>query len=117
MVTITIAGENLVVVVNGMGKVLALRSELTIPLKHVTGAKADPEATSLPKGLKGPGTRIPGIIYAGTFHKDGEKVFWDVHNSDAAIVIDLENEDFKHLVVEVKDPTETLALINGNIKQ
>ena len=115
MVTISIAGDNLMVVVNGIGKVLALRSELTVPLKHVVSAKADPQAASLPKGLKGPGTRVPGLIYAGTFHRDGEKVFWDVRNSGNAIVIDLKDEDFKQLVVEVKDPKESVELINSHI--
>jgi hypothetical protein len=115
MVTISIDGDNLMVVVSGIGKVLALRSELTVPLKHVVSAKLDPKATSLPKGLKGPGTRVPGLIYAGTFHKDGEKVFWDVRKSDCAIVIELKNEDFKQLVVEVKDPKATLQLINSHI--
>ena len=52
MVTISIDGDNLMVVVNGIGKVLALRSELTVPLKHVVGAKADPQAASLPKASK-----------------------------------------------------------------
>jgi hypothetical protein len=38
-----------------------------------------------------------------------------VRNSDNAIVIDLKDEDFKQLVVEVKDPKESVELINSHI--
>lgn len=115
MVKITVDGENLIILVKGISKVLALRSELTVPLKHVVIAKADPDAVYLPKGLKGPGTRVPGIIYAGTFHKDGEKVFWDVVESKNAIVIELKDDEFKKLVVEVNNPKESIELINSHI--
>jgi hypothetical protein len=49
-------------------------------LDHVEGAKADPEiARQWYHGIRTGGTYVPGVITAGTFYKEGERVFWDVH--------------------------------------
>jgi hypothetical protein len=70
---------------------------------------------SIPKGLRAPGTAIPRLLYAGTFYRDDEKVFWDVHDAAKAIVIELIEEDFKRLVVEVGNPAQAVELIEKNI--
>jgi len=51
-----------------------------------------------------PGTNVPGVITAGTFYQDGKRVFWDVHNPEKTIIIDLHDERYNELVVEVDDP-------------
>jgi len=78
MATISIDRNHLTVEVHGADKLWALKSRLTIPLKHVRGATADPGMAREPKGFRGPVTHLPGVIVAGTFHQDGQKVFWDV---------------------------------------
>lgn len=45
------------------------------------------------------------------FYQDGGLVFWDVHDVTNAIGIDLEHEHYHRLVVEVADPSGTVALI------
>ncbi|GAA2286996.1 hypothetical protein GCM10010149_36620 [Nonomuraea roseoviolacea subsp. roseoviolacea] len=111
MAEISIDGDNLVVEIEGLDKLWALKSRLVIPLANVRGATADPGAVAGFKGLRAPGTHIPGVITAGTFHLDGEKVFWDVHDPVKAVVIALADERYARLVVEVADPRATVALI------
>jgi hypothetical protein len=88
-----------------------LKRRLTIPLTHVQGAKADPTIASGYKGWRGPGAHIPGVLVAGTFHHDGKRVFWDVPNKNKAVVIELEDDSYQRLVVEVDDPRATVQLI------
>lgn len=57
------------------------------------------------------GTNLPGVITAGTFYQDGERVFWDVHHPEKTIVIDLDDERYNELIVEVDDPEEAVKLI------
>ncbi|HEY8686839.1 MAG TPA: hypothetical protein VIO57_14650 [Chloroflexota bacterium] len=64
-----------------------------------------------------PGTHIIGVITAGTFLKDGGRVFWDVHDTDRAIAIHLRDDDYTELVVEVDDPAATIALINHHAQR
>lgn len=115
MVDLTVVGDKLMVNVQGADKVWALKSSLEIPLEHVTGIRLDPEiAKGYWHGWRLPGTNLPGVITAGTYYQDGQKVFWDVHHADRALVIDLRDESYDRLVVEVEDPQAAVALI-GNV--
>ena len=57
------------------------------------------------------GARVPGVITAGSFRQEGDTVFWDVHDPEKAIIIELADERYARLVVEVEDPSATVALI------
>ena len=113
MALISIDGDDLVVEIEGLDKLWALKSRLVIPLGNVRGATADAGAVKEPKGLRAPGTHLPGVVVAGTFHVDGERVFWDVHDAAKAVVIELAEQRYARLIVEVADPRATVALIEG----
>ncbi|MGW1108463.1 hypothetical protein [Streptomyces sp. NPDC002540] len=111
MAHISIDDGNLIVEIEGLDKLWALKSRLTIPLAHVRGATADPGIAKGPKGLRSPGTHVPGVVTAGTFHIDGERVFWDVRDPAKAVVIQLADERYARLVIQVSDPRATVALV------
>ena len=111
MARIDIEGDTLVVNVEGFDKLLALKSRLDIPLANVRGASLDPGIVVERKGLRGPGTNVPGVIVAGTFHAEGERVFWDVRDAAKAVVIELTDERYSRLVIQVDDPRETVERI------
>jgi len=115
MARVTVDGGDLVVDVEGMDKLWALKSRLTIPLANVRGATADPGIVREGKGIRAPGTYLPGVIVAGTFHDDGERVFWDVHDSAKAVVIQLADERYSRLIIEVADPSSTVDLIESAV--
>ena len=54
---------------------------------------------------------MPGVITAGTFYQEGERVFWDVHDPEKTVVIRLKDERYARLVIEVEDPLATVAAI------
>jgi hypothetical protein len=100
-----IEGDTLQLTVEGMDKVWALRSHLSIPLRDITDVKADPErGAGALTGIKVGGSRIPGVLQAGTFLDSDGMVFWDVHRPGHAIVISLEHEHYKQLIIDVADP-------------
>jgi hypothetical protein len=111
MARVSIDGDDLIVEIEGMDKLWALKSRLTIPLANVRGATIDPGMVAEPKGVRAPGAHVPGVITAGTFHRDGERVFWDVHDAARAVVIELADERYTRLVIEVADPRATVELI------
>jgi hypothetical protein len=118
MAEVELTEDALLVHVRGMDQLWALRSRLEIPLSHITGAEADPEvALGWWKGLRAPGTHLPGVIAAGTFHQEGEKVFWDVHDPEKTVVIQLRNEKYARLVVEVEDPPATVEAIRERLEE
>ena len=114
MVDLSIAEGKLTLHVRGADKLWALKSSLEIPLVHIAGVRADPEvARGLWHGIRMPGTYVPGVITAGTFYQDGKRVFWDVHDPEKAVVIDLHDERYNELVVQVADPESAVRLIQN----
>jgi hypothetical protein len=114
VVDLFIADGKLTLHVRGADKLWALKSSLEIPLIHIASVRADPEAArGWWHGLRMPGTNVPGVITAGTFYQDGKRVFWDVHDPDKTIVIDLHDERYNELVVEVADPQAAVSFIQN----
>src|SRR5215469_5583041 len=114
MVDLAIAEGKLKLHVRGADRLWAFKSSLEIPLVHIAGVRADPEAArGWYHGIKMPGTNLPGVLTAGTFFKDGKRVFWDVHHPEKTIVIDLHDERYSELVVEVAEPEAAVRLIRN----
>lgn len=112
MITITCQGDNFHFEVLGMHKLWAFRSSLTIPVAHVRGVRKDPDAVNHWPGWRLLGTSLPGVIQSGTFFHHGERIFWDVSDPKQVIVVELNDESFQELVIEVEDPDAAIALLN-----
>ncbi len=118
MVNVSIDGDQAVFEVEGFDKVWALRSRLQIPLAHITGV--EPGADTVGRwwhGLKLIGAEMPGLFAAGTFYYHGELVFWDVHDTTQTIIVSLDHERYKKLIIEVSDPSETEARLREAIER
>lgn len=114
MVEIAIAGDRAVFEVQGWDRLWALKSRLEIPLANVVGVRADPEvARGWWKGIRAPGTHVPGVIVAGTFHQDGKRIFWDVKDPERTIVVELADDRYDELIVEVGDPAAEVARLTA----
>lgn len=115
MVEIQIQDGTMSVDVRGLHKLWALKGRLQVPVVAVKGARRlDPgTARRLWKGLRIPGTHVPGVIAAGTFYKHGERHFWDVADASRALEIELGGTRYARLFVEVEDPEATLATLLG----
>jgi hypothetical protein len=116
MARVEVAGDRLSVQIEGVDKLWTFTSRLEIPLAHVTGAEADPAVVRGWKGWRGPGAHVPGVVVAGTFHRDGDRVFWDVHDPAKAVVIHLADERCARLVLGVDDPAAAVAAIRAALE-
>ncbi|MEA2161229.1 MAG: hypothetical protein QOD66_3609 [Solirubrobacteraceae bacterium] len=110
--SIEITTDFLTVHIEGADKLWALKSRLQIPLANVISAQpARTEATGWLHGMRVGGTHIPGVISAGRFYSHGELVFWDVHEMENAIAIQLLDERYDKLVIEVENPDQDIVRI------
>lgn len=117
MAVVSVDGRSLEVRLTGMRKIWTFRRRISVPLSNVRGVTADPGIVRDSKGWRAPGTHIPGVSVAGTFHQDGDRIFWDVKRPEKAIVIELTGEPFQRLVLEVEDPDRTISEIEGAIRR
>ena len=116
MVTLRFTEETLVVEVEGWDKLWSMKGSLEIPLAHIAGVRTDPpEVHDWWRGVRLPGTYLPGVVTAGTFHYHGQRVFWDVHDPSKAIGIALHDERYAELIVEVEDPEAAVAAIKTRL--
>jgi hypothetical protein len=114
MVEIAIEGDKAVFQVQGWDKLWSLRSRLEIPLRHIHGVDADPKpAMGWFQGFKVAGANIPNIFRAGIFYQEGNLVFWDVQNPEKTIVVELADERFAKLIVEVPAPDVAVSVIKN----
>ena len=112
MNTVTISDSVLEAEPRGLDKLWSLTRKLVIPLTHVRGATFDPGANNEPKGLRAPGLAVPGK-WAGTFHRDGDRAFWNVSTSGETVVIELTDEHFTRLVLTVDSPRDIVDAVNA----
>lgn len=61
-----------------------------------------------------PGTHIPGIIAAGTYHFKDATIFCDVTNPQNSIVVELQDEHLSKLIIEVADPQAAITLLTAS---
>ena|SRR5215472_10784967 len=116
MVNIDVNGSTAIFEVQGLDKLWSFRSRLEIPVSHIQTAYQDPNSTmEWFDSLRLMGTSIPHIFRAGIFYQQGDRVFWDVHNLQNAIVVELEHEHFSKLIIEVADPAAAINLLNYSI--
>jgi hypothetical protein len=114
VVEITIEGDRVRFEVEGWDKLWSLKSQLEIPLAHIDSVRADPEpARGWWHGFRLPGTQIPGVLTAGSFYQHGGMVFYDVHDPEGTIVVELDHEQYERLIVEVADPAEAVARLSA----
>ena len=114
MNTVTLGPDHLVVEPTGLDKVWAFTRRLEFPLGHVRGATADPGANDEPKGVRAPGLSVPGKT-AGTFYRDGDKIFYNISRPRDTIVIELADEEYQRLFLTVDEPRRLVQAINNAI--
>jgi len=117
MVNISIEGDLIHLDVEGVDKLWALRSHLEFPLSHVRSVHVDPAAArGWWHGLKLWGSNVPGILTAGTFYQQGGIVFYDVHDPERTIVLELDHEHYDRLIVEVEEPQRAREVIERALR-
>ena len=109
MTKVSVTDDKLAIEIQGWDKFWSMTSRLEIPLEHVLDVRpADDDQAG---GVRALGTYLPGVITAGSFLQEGRWVFWNVHDPGKAIAVDLLDEHYSRLIIEVADPAETIGAI------
>jgi hypothetical protein len=110
---VEVEGRDLVVKPRGLGKLWSMRGEVRVPLGTVRSVRPEPNAASIPRGLRLPGSHVPRMFSAGSYRGGPGRSFWLVGDGLHGLVIDLAADaPFDRIVVEVDDPVATVATIS-----
>jgi hypothetical protein len=118
VVEVTIEGDRVLFNVEGLHKLWSFRSRLDIPLSHIIDVEVNEEQVGRWwHGIRLLGSEMPGLFAAGTFRYHGELVFWDVSDPSRTIIVSLDHERYRKLIVEVADPEDAVARLRAAAAQ
>jgi hypothetical protein len=112
MVIIEQTKDNFIFKLSGFHKIWALRNSITVPKQDIIRSYQDKQELEKFSGFR-LGTHIPFLITAGTYFLNGKQNFWDVMIKKNTIIVELQHHYFTKLYIQVKNPQETLQLLNS----
>jgi hypothetical protein len=115
MASLILDGADLMVKMSELEMVEAFHGDLRVPLAAVQAVRVVDDAWSELRGIRAPGTGIPGVIAIGTRRGPFGKDFAVVHGRERAVVVDLAGADYARLVVTTPDAESVAAEIRRNL--
>jgi len=106
-----VEGDELVVTMHSAEELGAVHGPVRVPLSAVSAVRVVDDPWAELRGLRAPGTGIPGVIALGTRRGGFGKDFAAVYHHRPAVVVDLTGAEFSRLVVTADDAAEVAARI------
>lgn len=103
MARVRVAGDELLVDLTGLEKLEGFRGNISVPTSAVRDVRFTEDPWSELRGIRAPGTGVPGVIAVGTRRGQGFKDFAAVHGKGPAVVVELDGAAFDRLVVTEDD--------------
>jgi hypothetical protein len=100
-----------VVRLSPLEKVGAMRGDVHVPLSAVTGVRVSDDPWSELRGVRMPGTGLPGVISLCTRRGPGVRDFAAVYLRLPAVVVETSGADFDRLIISRRDAEQTAQLI------
>lgn len=112
MAKVEVRGDELLVSLSKVESILAAHGSFAVRVADVIGVTVDPGVGSESKGLRAPGTCVPGLLTLGTYFHQGARTFWCIRRGSKAVSISLTGSAFDRLVIDVADPYGVAESIN-----
>jgi hypothetical protein len=109
MAHLIIDADSITVALSTAEKLEALHGDVTLPRSAVVSARSVPDGMTEIRGLRAPGTGVPGVLMAGTWRGSGAVTFAVCHGRGPAVVLDLVGASYDRIVLTVDDPEQVLT--------
>jgi hypothetical protein len=107
-------GGRVEVVLSQKERLAALRGDVSAALDEIADVRVSPHPFSELRGIRAPGTGMPGVIALGTWRHRGGKDFVAIYRGRPAVVVSLApGGEFERFIVGVEDPDTTVAVIRA----
>lgn len=102
------------VVLSQKERIAALRGDVSAALGEVADVRVSAHPFGELRGIRAPGTGVPGIIALGTWRHRGGKDFVAIYRGRPAVVVELRpGSEFERLIVAAEDPDRTIEAIRS----
>jgi hypothetical protein len=117
MATLRREGDELVVLLNDLEKLGALRGGPRVPLSTVRDVRVTDNPFRELRGMRTPGSGLPGVLALGTWRYRGGKDFAALYRGGPALVIELEGSGLNRLLISAHDAALIREELLGEIEQ
>ena len=114
--TVKIEDGNLVFELHGVDEFLSIKRSISVPLQHVVSVSTERVPWQPFRQLRVAGTSLPGVIKDGRFLSSDGMMFFEMHDPDKCITVNLDHERYKKIVFEVEDKEAAATQINDALK-
>lgn len=112
MIEVMVSPSQVRLELTGLDILWSLKRHLTFPVAGIRSVYADPKPKMRPRGLRLPGTSIPGIVQAGTYLGETRE-FWCIHFMGRSVVFELEDLPYDRIIVDVRDPEAVVQRVRA----
>lgn len=116
MAHVTLGEEQLEVQLSLGDEILSLHGNFHIPYTHIQEVSTASVPFEWFRGFR-IGTNLPGVKTAGTFITADGMIFYDVHDPDHCLTLDLDHERYRRVVVEVDRDQNLLELARAILQR
>ena len=101
---------------SALEKIGALRGDITLPLRSVTAVRVSDDPWSELRGIRAPGTGLPGVISLCTRRGKGIRDFAAVYGrARRAVIVEASGARFDRIVITREDAEETAHRIRRSM--
>ena len=116
MARLAVDGSDLVLGLSGLEKVEGFHGDNRVPTSTVREVRLVEDPWSELRGMRAPGTGVPGVIAVGTRRARGVKDFAAVHGRGPGVVVELEGAAYDRFVVTDDDAQGTVETLRHQLK-
>jgi hypothetical protein len=109
-------GDEVVLKLNDLEKAGALHGDVRVPAASVREVRVSTTPFRELRGLRAPGTGLPGAIDLCTSRYRGVKEFASLYRGGPAVVVELEGAGFDRLLVSAPDADAVAERIGGALR-
>lgn len=116
MARLSVVGDELLLDLSGLEKLEGFHGNIHVPVSSVREVRWTDDPWSELRGIRAPGTGVPGVIAVGTRRGGGIKDFAAIHGHGAAVVVELEGAEYGRLVVTEEDAESAAGDLRRQIR-
>ena len=113
MAELTVLADTLTLTLSRLEHAEGFHRDVTAPLASLTAVRAVADPWPELRGIRAPGTGMPGVVAVGTRRGSFGKDFAAVHGKGPGVVVELDGQEFGRWVLTVDDPDPVVAQVSA----